>query len=161
MGVAGLWDKNLMFVMFKPFLSLSLSPLPLSLLPEILTVNPANNQFISFDSAENITYTCTVPASRSVVWEFRGSQIRSPNQFATLADLGVIIDPANTMAQNSTISISQSARELYNDITVQRFSDEIGGINSVGGVIYSVVTVCKLIRIELHIIMMHNMQGFF
>ena len=150
-----------MFVMFKPFLSLSLSPLPLSLLPEILTVNPANNQFISFDSAENITYNCTVPASRSVVWEFRGSQIRSPNQFATLADLGVIIEPANTMAQNSVISISQSARELYNDITVQCFSDEIGGINSVGGVIYSVVTVCKLIRIELHIIMMHNMQGFF
>ena len=143
-------------------LSLFLPLLPsLSLLPELLTVTPANDQFISFDSADNITYNCTVPASRSVVWEFRGSQIRSPTQFSTLSGLGVIIDPADTMSQFSTISISQSARELYNDITVQCFSDEIGGINSVGGVVYNVITVCKLTRIELHAIMMHSMKGFF
>ena len=140
-------------------LSLFLPLLPsLSLLPE--TVEPANDQFISFDSADNTIYTCTVPASRSVVWEFRGSQIRSSTQFSTLAGLGVIIDPANTIAQSSNISISQAARELYDDITVQCFSDEVGGINSVGGVVYNVVTVCKLTRIELHVIIMHSMEDF-
>ena len=81
------------------------------------------------------------------MWEFRGSQIRSPNQFESLADLGVIIEPANTSVQSSSISIAQLARNKYNDISVQCFSDEVGGINSVGGDIYGVVTVCKLTQI--------------
>ena len=134
-----------------PFFSPSLPPPPppFSLLPsllllELLTVNPPEDQFVAFNSADNVTYTCTVPDSRSVVWEFRGSQIRSQTQFQALTNLGVIIEPANTMSQNSTITISQSAREMYNDITIQCFSDEIGGISSVGGEVYNVITVCKL-----------------
>ena len=84
-----------------------------------------------------------VPDLRFVVWEFRGSQIRSSTQFNSLRDLGVNIEPANTMSRMSTITISQMAREMYNNLDIQCFSDEAGGINSVGGEIYRVITVCK------------------
>ena len=99
-----------------------------------------NDQFVAVTSGDNITYTCTVN-SGSVVWEVERSQIRSSTQFTNFANLGVIIEPANTLSISSTISIMPLFRENNREILVQCLATQ--GINSIEGVVYRVITFGK------------------
>ena len=48
-----------------------------------------SDQFITVNSDDNITYTCTIEAGSTVVWEVERSQIRSEDQFNDIYYTGV------------------------------------------------------------------------
>ncbi len=101
-----------------------------------------SNQFIAVTSGNNVTYTCTVNSGTgTVVWEVERSQIRSSSQFMNFADLGVIIDPADTLSDSSVISIMPSFRMNNREILVQCLANQ--GINSIEGEVYQVITFGK------------------
>lgn len=96
------------------------------------------DQFIAFNSGDDIIYTCTVDSGSTVVWEVERSQIRSNAQFMDFSNRGVVIDPADTLSTMSTITIMSSFRENNREILVQCLASQ--GINSIEGNINRVVT---------------------
>ena len=106
--------------------------------------NPMRDEYVAFNSGENVTYTCSVDSGSTVVWEVERSQIRSQQQFDNIRDQGIFINPMNTSSMTSTISISSMARENNsNNITLQCLASH--GISSVEGDRYSVITFSKSI----------------
>ena len=103
-------------------------------------VVPAIDHFIGLNSLDNVTYTCTVSPSRSVVWEVGRSQIRSPDQFVDIENAGIFIYPSNTMSSMSNITISQMARESVNSSEIQVVCLSIQGISTIPGNTFRVVT---------------------
>ena len=103
---------------------------------------PNRDQYIAFNSDDNVTYTCSVGSGSSVVWEVGRSQIRSQKQFEDISDKGIFIEPMNTVSETSTVTISSMARDLNNsNITIQCLASQ--GISSVEGDRYSIITFGK------------------
>ena len=104
---------------------------------------PKRDQYVAFNSKDNVTYTCSVDSGSTVVWEVGRSQIRSQKQFEDISDKGIFIDPMNTISVTSTISISSMARDLNgSNITIQCLASH--GISSVEGDRYNIITFGKL-----------------
>ena len=102
---------------------------------------PNRDQYVAFNSEDNVTYTCSVGSGSTVVWEVGRSQIRSQTQFDDISNKGIFIDPMNTLTRTSTISISSMARDLNNSsdnaITIQCLASQ--GISSVEGDRYNII----------------------
>lgn len=107
-------------------------------------VDPSTDRFIAFNSPDNVTYTCTVSSSRQVVWEVGRSQIRSEEQFNDIEDVGVFIDPRNTMSSMSTITISEMAREALNTSEILVLCLSVQGISSIPSNTVRVITFREL-----------------
>ena len=101
-----------------------------------------SDQFIVINSPENVTYSCSVPAGSTVVWEVDRSQIRSQQQFNDNVARGIFIEPMNTESASSTMSISAVARDGDDEILVQCLADQ-GISGSVEGETYRVITFGK------------------
>lgn len=103
--------------------------------------NPMQDEYVAFNSKENITYTCSVDSDSTVVWEVERSQIRSQQQFDNIRDQGIFIDPMNTSSMTSTIFISSMARDNNSNIAIQCLASH--GISSVEGDRYSIISFSK------------------
>ena len=98
------------------------------------------DQFIPVNSDENVTFTCSVEGGGdvSVIWAVNQSQIRGDEQFTSFASQGVYIDPDNTNANFSTISVSRLARLNHSLNQVQCLA--IQGITTRPGATYHAIT---------------------
>ena len=97
-----------------------------------------SDQYVAVNSPDNVTFMCTVPPQRTVVWEEGREQIRTPGQFNDKLAEGIFVEPMNTDSMISIISISAMARENDDEIMVQCLYDQ--DLSSVKGEIYRVTT---------------------
>ena len=54
-----------------------------------------------------MTYNCTVPAPRSIIWAIGRWQIQRSDDFDAATSIGIYVEPPNTNSQMSTITLSQ------------------------------------------------------
>lgn len=99
------------------------------------------DQYIAFNSFDNVTYYCEVGSDSTVVWEVERSQIRNQRQFEETNAIGIFIEPMNTASNFSTIYISSEARRHNDVIMIQCLA--VKGITSSEGGRYNVITFGK------------------
>ena len=76
-----------------------------------IIVNPSRDQFVPYNSNENVTFSCEVESGRSAIWEVTGTQVQSQDQRKTFEGTGVFIHGEGNC---STISVSFEARRSRN-----------------------------------------------